>query len=102
MDIKEDNFPLYRLLLKLDNPGVANAKADFEAASKGGDDDKYRFALGMQQIALNVPKNLIPGFTPDLQEKELRSCLAVFKDVASRGHANAAVMVSYFRDHLKI
>lgn len=96
MDFKEEDFPVYQQLVKLGQPGVETAKADFKAAVVGGDQEKYDFALGIQTIAANVPVGAIPGVTREINEKTLRSCLNIFKDVASRGHADAAFMVADF------
>jgi hypothetical protein len=98
MDMKEEDFPLYQLLVKLGRLGVEHAVADFERARTGGDDEKYGFALGLQTVALTPGvEAALPGMTKEIKEKTLRSCLAVFEDVASRGHADAAFMVQYFR-----
>jgi hypothetical protein len=100
MDIKEEDFPLYQLLVKLGRPGVEYAIADFEKACTGGDEEKYCFALGLQGVALfpGMEKTL-PEMTKEIKEKTLRSCLAVFQDVAGRGHAGAAMMVQYFQQN---
>jgi hypothetical protein len=99
-DFKAQDFPLYQHLVELDdNAGVERAKADFEAACKGGEVEKYQFALGIQTIAANVPVGDIPGVTEDMNKATLRSCLDVFKAVAkgtSEVAANAKIMVNDF------
>jgi len=97
MDFREEDFPVYQQLVKLGQPGIERAKADFKAAAEGGDQEKYTFALGIQTVAANIPAGVIPGVTKDMNEKTLRSCLNIFKDVASRGHAGAAFMVADFK-----
>jgi hypothetical protein len=98
MDFKEEDFPLYQLLVKRGGPGAEYAIADFERARTGGDDEKYGFALGLQTVALSSGiEAVLPGMTREIKEKTLRSCLAVFEDVASRGHAGAVFMVQYFK-----
>jgi hypothetical protein len=97
MDIKAEDFPVYEQLLKLNQPGIETAKADFNAAVAGGDEEKYNFALGIQTIAANVPAGAIPGITQEMNEKTLRSCLKIFEDVASRGNPNAQFMVRDFK-----
>jgi hypothetical protein len=97
MDFKEEDFPLYQVLVKLGQPGVETAINDFNAAVRGGDEEKYNFALGIQTVAAQVPAGVIPGVTQEINDKTLRSCLAVFKDVASRGHKNGAFMVQDFK-----
>src|ERR1035437_2986048 len=99
MDVREEDFPVYQQLVKLGQSGVEQAKADFKAAVEGGDQEKYDFALGIQTIAANVPVGAIPGVTKEMNEKTLRSCLNIFKDVAIRGHADAVFMVAYFKAH---
>ena len=47
MDFKEEDFPLYQQLVKLDELGVETAKADFKAAVEGGDAEKLYFAIGI-------------------------------------------------------
>ena len=98
MDFKEEDFPLYQLLVKLNQPGVELAKKDFNAALLGGDEERYAFALGIQTIAA-IPgiEKQIPGLTKEINEKTLQSCLAIFRDAASRGHKNAAYMVEDFK-----
>ncbi len=97
MDFKEENFPVYQQLVKNGEFGVERAISDFEAALKGGDQEKYNFALGIQTIAANVPVGEIPCVTKEMNEKTLRSCFAIFEDIASRGHADAAFMVADFK-----
>ena len=70
MDFKEEDFPVYQQLVKLGQPGVGQAEADFKAAVGGGDQEKYEFALGIQTIAANVPIGAIPGVTKELTGKE--------------------------------
>jgi hypothetical protein len=98
-NFKAEDFPLYQHLVDLGNPGVERAKADFEAACKGGEVEKYQFALGIQTIAANVPLDQIPGATEEMNAKTLRSCLDVFKVVAkgtTEAAANARIMVNDF------
>jgi hypothetical protein len=94
--LKAEDFPLYQLLVRLNGPGVERATADFNAAARGGDDEKYSFALGIQTVAANVPWQDIPDCSPEIMQKTLRSCLTVFNALAERGHASAAFMVRDF------
>lgn len=101
MDIREEDFPLYQLLVKLNEPGVENAIADFKKAQTGGDEEKFLFALGIQTVAISMETGAadhtqIPGNTPEINNKTLRSARAVFEDVASRGHEGAKYMVESF------
>ncbi|MGA2903834.1 MAG: hypothetical protein ABSD98_08380 [Candidatus Korobacteraceae bacterium] len=98
MTIKAEDFPVYQLLLQLNHPGVELAKKDFAAAQNGGDEAAYTFALGIQTIAA-IPgiETKIPGLTAGMVGKTLESCLAIFEDVASRGHTNANFMVGDFK-----
>jgi hypothetical protein len=100
MEIREEDFPLYQLLVKYesDNPGVQTAMKDFNAAVHGGDEEKYNFAMGIQTVAVNVPVGEIRGSTQEVYDKTLRSAFAVFSDVASHGHEGAAFMVQYYKD----
>jgi hypothetical protein len=98
MEIKEEDFPLYQLLVKLGRPGVKHVIADFERACTGGDEEKYSFVLGLQTVALTSGIEIVlPEMTREIKEKTLRSCLSVFEDVASRGHEGAVFMVQYFK-----
>jgi hypothetical protein len=97
VDIKKEDFPLYQLLVELNQPGIEKVKAAFEAAQTGGDEEKYYFALGIQTVAANVPAGVIPGCTKEINEKTLQSCFRVFEDLASRGHANAALVAENFK-----
>ncbi len=96
VDITEEDFPVYQQLVKLNNPGIALAINDFVKATTGGDEEKYKFALGIQTVAV-MPVGKVPGVTKDMQVKTLQSCLKVFEDVASRGHKGAQQMVVYFK-----
>lgn len=96
MDIREKDFPLYLLLLELGQEGVEYAIADFEAARDGGDEEKYRFALGIQTIPIACGPNALPGQTQAMTDKTLQSCLAVFEDIGGRGHPYGAYMAAYF------
>ncbi|TAL40254.1 MAG: hypothetical protein EPN97_00345 [Alphaproteobacteria bacterium] len=98
MKIEEKDFPFYQLLVALNRPGFENIKRDFEKARAGGDDEQYRFALGLYS-AVNTPgiEDAVPNFTNDLRQQTLASCLAVFDDVGGRGHANGAFMSAYCR-----
>lgn len=99
-NIKEEDFPLYQLLVKLDLPGVERAKSDFSKAVTGGDDERYRFALGIQTIvAIPDAERLVPGLTKDIKDKTLQSCLSVFEEAASHGHEKAAFMARYYKAH---
>ena len=69
----------------------------FEKAQAGGDEEKYNFALGIQTHAFPENRKIfgdIPRATEDIYRKSLEMCLAVFKDVASRGHEGGAFMVA--------
>ena len=98
MKIEEKDFPFYQLLVTLNRPGVENVKRDFEKARTGGDEEQYLFALGLHGT-VNMPgiEDTIPGFTNEMRQQTLASCLAVFDDVGARGHANGAYMSSYCR-----
>jgi hypothetical protein len=98
MAIKAEDFPVYQRLVELNGPGIARAKNDFAAGQSGGDEAAYNFALGIQTVAA-IPgiENQIPGLTTGMVEKTLQSCLAVFEDVASRGHTNSRFMVGDFK-----
>ena len=99
MDIKEEDFPLYQLLAKTqaDNSGVQRAIEDFKKAQNGGDEEKYQFVHGIQTVAtFPAAAHFVPGMTTEIRDKTLRSCLAVFRDVASRGHVGAKMMVAYY------
>jgi len=95
MDIKAEDFPLYQLYLKLNQPGIERATAYFNKAVNGNDDDKFNFALGIQTGTI-PPFNNAPGQTADMDCKTQQSCLAVFRDLASRGHEGAALMVENY------
>lgn len=102
MDLKTDfndtDFPVYQHLVQLGAPGAAAAVADFEAARRGGDAEKYQFALGIQSVADTVPAGAVPGLTEEMREKTLASCLAVFRAVAAGYSAvtdAAKTMVAY-------
>jgi len=94
VDFKEENFPVYQLLVSLGLPDAERATADFEKARTGGDEEKYKFAMGILAVA-STP-DCLPGQTAEMNKKTLQSCRAVFEDVASRGHVNAALVVKYF------
>jgi hypothetical protein len=98
MDFKEEDFPLYQALVKYqpDNSGVQLAIKSFNAAVSGGDEEKYDFAMGIQTVAVNSNPGRIQGTTQETFDKTLRSCFAVFSDVASRGHKDAISMRDYF------
>lgn len=89
-------FPLYELLLKLNQPGVETAKADFATAQAGGAKEKCQFAIGLHGIA-NIPgiEKEMPGFTPAIRQKTLASCLAVFEETGTNGWAQGAQMSAY-------
>ena len=98
MPFKEEDFPLYQLLIQLNEPGIERARAEFEKAVKGGDDEKFRFALGLQTCCINMESGApdhtqIPGNTREINDRTLMSCLAVFREAAANGHQGAAFMV---------
>lgn len=97
MDFKAEDFPLYQHLLALNAPGVETAKADFEAAVRGGEVEKVDFAFGLQTVAANVPASAIPGCTEEIMTQTLRSCLRVFNEAAAHGNATAVAMVKDFK-----
>ncbi|HEY8190750.1 MAG TPA: hypothetical protein VIF12_08690 [Micavibrio sp.] len=96
MIFKEEDFPLYQHLLKLNEPEAAVAKSHFEAAVAGGFDEQVYFAIGIQGVAANVPLEKIPGSTKQMMEKTLQTCLKVFKEAAAAGHEDAIIMVQDF------
>ncbi len=97
MNIKQEDFPLYQLLVELNQPGIERAKADFAAACKGGDEAQYCFAMGIQTVAVNVPAEAIPGCTDDMMKTTLRSCLTIFNELAAKSHDGAVFMVKNFK-----
>lgn len=100
INMKEEDFPLYQLLLKNKEPGIEKAIEDFKAAARGGDEEQYRFALGIQTIATITPASEISGLSEDIRQKTLHSCLAIFESIAkgrSTEAQNAKFMVNYFK-----
>jgi hypothetical protein len=98
MDFKAEDFPLYQHIVQL---GKASAEAQkaFSVACSGGDAEKYEFAFGIQTVAVAVPLGQISGVTKEMNDKTLRSCLAIFQEVAngtSTIAAEARQMVDYF------
>jgi hypothetical protein len=89
IEIKETDFPVYQQLVKNGAPGCDSAITAFNAASAGGDDEQYHFALGIQTIAANLPAGSIPGITDEMNKQTLRSCMAIFKSVAGGASAKA-------------
>lgn len=97
MDFKQEAFPLYGELLKSGVHGVEVAIKDFEAAVNGGHEERFKFALGIQQVAALQNVDLaFPDLTPAMKLKTLSSCLVVFNEAAAAGHAKAAIMVEEF------
>ena len=95
MEISTENFPLYKRLLELNEPGIDYAKSTFEKAIAGSDDDEYLFVHGLQMLAF--PPNQLPNATEADNLKTLQSCLDVYEDVGNRGHAGGAIMAAVFR-----
>ena len=107
MKINKEDFPLYDLIAQSDNPGRISMREAFEAACRGGDEEQYSFALGMQGVALNVAPSLIaPGREDEVMAaiyKTLPSCFKVFQAVAagtSSRAESARHMVSYCQREL--
>lgn len=98
MDLKEERFPLYGLLVKFNKPGVENAVAAWSAALGGDEEDKYRFAWGIQEVAKN-PVGLVhmPEYKPEMVDITLQSCLEIFKELAARGHFHSSFMVETYQ-----
>ncbi|MBU6475289.1 MAG: hypothetical protein KGQ70_04935, partial [Alphaproteobacteria bacterium] len=90
---KAESFPLYTLLLENKEAGVDAAIRAFELAQKGGDAEKYNFALGLQTVAYEI---YAPGQTAEINRETLKACLAVFEEQAER-HAPSALMAAYNR-----
>jgi TPR repeat protein len=95
MKIEAKDFPLYELLLRLNQPGVENAKQGFAEAQTGNDDKKYSFALGLYGLA-NTPgiEEGLTGFNARMRDQTLKSCLAVFEDIGARKHPWGALMAA--------
>jgi TPR repeat protein len=98
MEIKEENFPLYQLLLKLNQPeSIDYVKKSFADAVAGGNEEKYNFVHGLQTIPSNpefAPD--IPGMTPEIARKTLKACLEVYEDVGRNGHVFGAFMAAEY------
>jgi hypothetical protein len=95
MDILAKDFPLYELLLKLDQPGVEHAKSDFAKAQTGNDDDKYGFAVGLYGLAKTPGIEAgLTGFNATMRDQTLKQCLAVFEDIGGRDHPWGALMAA--------
>jgi hypothetical protein len=97
MDFKEEDFPVYQQIVKLDPDSARFAIAGFNAAVAGGEAEKVQFAFGIQTIAANVLVGEIVGVTQEMNEKTLQSCLAIFKEAAKHGDFTATLMVDDFK-----
>lgn len=95
MEFKEENFALYQLLDKLNQPGVENMRADFQAAKSGGDDAKYQFALGLYGMVTAPDIEKFIPLTPAIKQATLEQSYAVFEDLGSRNHPWASLMVAF-------
>src|SRR5690606_14103485 len=96
MDFKPENFPIYQLLVSLNEPGVENMLRDFAKARDGGPEEKYRFALGIHGLA-NMPgiQEALPGLTEDIRQQTLAQSFEIFKEQGAAGHGVSALMASY-------
>lgn len=98
MDFKEEDFPLYQQLVKLDELGVEAAKTDFKKAVEGGDAEKLYFAIGIQTVVVNVPIGVIAGVTQEMNDKTMYSCMKIFQAAAAKGNETAAMMAQSFKE----
>ncbi len=106
MDIKEEDFPFYQLLINQPSPGtqifgINAAIRGFKKAINGSDDDKYNFVLGIQTPLTQMDYlsiDLIPGLTEEIRKKTLESCYKIFKTLAERGHNSSIFMVRHYSE----
>ena len=99
MEFKEENFALYQLLDKLNQPGVDAMRRDFIAARDGDDDDKYQFALGIYGMATAPGIERFIPLTPAIKQATLEQSYAIFEDVGSRNHPTGALMVAFCKSN---
>lgn len=99
MTINPADFPLYDLLVKLNQPGVENLMADMTKAQSGDLNDAYQVALGLYQVA-NIPniEAHIPGLTRESKTATLAKCAEVFQTAAAGGNEGAKAMVEYINN----
>ena len=99
MKIEAKDFPLYELLLRLNQPGVENAKQGFADAQTGSDDKKYSFALGLSGLA-NTPgiEEGLTGFNPRMRDQTLRKYLGATGLLRRRGDVGVKVAVADMTD----
>lgn len=85
--ITKDDFPLYQLLMDSDMEGLEKGflEHEFTQAAQGSDQNKYSFALVMQQIIREVPTEDITNCTEEAKDKTLASCHELFKALAEHG-----------------
>ncbi len=98
MTFLASDFPLYALLLDLQEPGIDRATAEFEQAQKGSFEDRYLFALGIQTIPVNPGWENIPGATQEIMDATLTRCLEIFKEGAAMGHVGSIYMARSYRE----
>lgn len=100
MNLKEEDFPFYQLIVKNGLEGYQNAMRDFHEAQEGGLDAQYHFALTIARNVLMGPMtSMIPGFGEEEKQKTLRSCLAIIDEKANTGDEEACKAARGMRDN---
>lgn len=97
--IREEDFPLYTILVDENQRGVDTLRKAFNAAASGADDYKFAFAVGIHSVAVGLPEGALPEATDEVIQKTLRSCRAVFENLAVRGHGDAAGMLDHYNEN---
>lgn len=97
--MQEEDFPLYPFILKY-VPQIKNDLAQsFQEASAGNEEAQYHFALALSRLAYAAPWQDAPGFTEDVRQKTLQSCLVIFDDLSGRGNENASRVAQAIREN---
>jgi hypothetical protein len=94
MDMTEEDFPFCGLLAKSGLLGSVEVVRDFNEARDGDLERQYHFAFALMRAVVEDTAQLVPGFDHAVQQKTLRSCLAIIDEMADTGHDETAGKVA--------
>lgn len=98
MDIKPEDFPLYTLLVGLNQRGIDKLVGEMEAAQKGDAADKHRLAFSLFSIAY-LPESalLIDGFNNAVKAATIKRCIEVLDELAAGGYEPSGELVAVLK-----
>jgi len=97
-DFTRDNFPIIAYIEEhaIDGFRTEFFVGEFEAAATGGDDERYGFALMLQQLA-NDPDLpvFLPGLPETIRQDSIDQATEIFRELMDFGHPHAKTMYDY-------